>query len=117
MAPGGQLAATVALDGYRVVAITTGHTSALAQHGLWTTTTHPEARRRGAAAAGGRPTPPPARSRRSPTSGGSRRATGAPDSWPGALAFRAIEPHTATARLRLAARLHEQGDFAALPAV
>ena len=113
-----RLATTVALDGRHIVAIPAGRTPALAYTvGLWRGAGHPEI-----AVAG---LEPPVAAQllhllAAEVAGGVRFAAG--DRLTGflagvALVFRAIEPHTATARLRLAARSREQGGFAALQAL
>ena len=109
------LAATVALDGYHVVAIAVGHAPALAYTvGLWATAAHPELAvagleptvaaqllhlLAGRVVAGGRYAP-------------GERLTGLLAHH--ALAFRDIEAGAAATRLRVAARFHAPGGFAAL---
>lgn len=113
-----RLATTVALDGRHIVAIPSGRAPALAYTvGLWRSAGHPEI-----AVAG---LEPPVAAQllhllAAEVAGGGRFASG--DRLTGflaggALVFRAIEPQTATARLRLAARFHDQGGFAALQAL
>jgi len=113
-----RLAATVALDGQHIVAIPAGHTLALAYTvGLWRSACHPEI-------AVTELEPPVATQLlhllAAEVAAGVRFAPG--DRLTGflagaALVFRASAPHTATACLRLAARFHEQGGFAALQAL
>lgn len=113
-----RLATTVALDGRHVVAIPAGRTPALAYTvGLWRSAGHPEIAVTGLE--------PPVAAQllhllAAEVAGGVRFAAGDRRTGflaGGTLVFRAIEPHTATARLRLAARFHEQGGFAALQAL